>query len=505
MNSRIWLIVLCLFARVAIAAPADHFVIQIVDDQTGRGVPLVELRTTAAINYYTDSAGVCAINEPELMGHKVWFEISSHGYEYPADGLGSRGAALDVVAGQSTKLRIKRINIAERLYRITGEGIYRDSVLAGRAIPIRQPLLNGGVVGQDSVMACVYRGKIHWFWGDTLRQAYPLGHFQTAGATSNLPGDGGLDPKVGIDLDYFVNKEGFSRPMVPLKEPGMVWIAGLLTVKDDSGTERMLAHFSRMKSLGQCLERGMILYNDQTDVFERFKPIPLDAPLGPDGQAARVTSGGKEYFYFTVPYPTIRVLADWQHVTDVTSYEGYTCLTEGSRFDETSPKLARDPSGKVEFSWKKNTPPLTPDQLAKLIESGQIKRDDCPMRLQDADTGKPVNLHAGSVNWNEFRKKWILIGHENGGSTSNLGEVWYSQAPAPEGPWIKAKKIVTHNKMDFYNVTQHAFFDQEGGRYVCFEGTYTNMFSGNPCQTPRYEYNQIMYRLDLADERLKMQ
>ena len=25
------------------------------------------------------------------------------------------------------------------------------------------------------------------------------------------------------------------------------------------------------------------------------------------------------------------------------------------------------------------------------------------------------------------------------------------------------------------------------------------MFSGNPDQTPRYEYNQIMYRLDLSD------
>ena len=80
--------------------------------------------------------------------------------------------------GKSAKLKIKRINIAERLYRITGEGIYRDSVLAGRAVPIRQPLLNGGVVGQDSVMASVYRGKIHWFWGDTSRQRYPLGHFQ---------------------------------------------------------------------------------------------------------------------------------------------------------------------------------------------------------------------------------------------------------------------------------------------------------------------------------------
>jgi hypothetical protein len=28
------------------------------------------------------------------------------------------------------------------------------------------------------------------------------------------------------------------------------------------------------------------------------------------------------------------------------------------------------------------------------------------------------------------------------------------------------------------------------------------MFSGNPDKTPRYDYNQVMYRLDLADPRL---
>ena len=52
--------------------------------------------------------------------------------------------------------------------------------------------------------------------------------------------------------------------------------------------------------------------------------------------------------------------------------------------------------------------------------------------------------------------------------------------------------------------TQHPFFDQDGGRVIYFEGTYTNTFSGNPMPTPRYEYNQIMYRLDLSDPRLKM-
>jgi hypothetical protein len=29
------------------------------------------------------------------------------------------------------------------------------------------------------------------------------------------------------------------------------------------------------------------------------------------------------------------------------------------------------------------------------------------------------------------------------------------------------------------------------------------MFSGNKNPTPRYDYNQIMYRLELGDERLK--
>jgi hypothetical protein len=50
---------------------------------------------------------------------------------------------------------------------------------------------------------------------------------------------------------------------------------------------------------------------------------------------------------------------------------------------------------------------------------------------------------------------------------------------------------------------QHAFFDQDAGRLIYFEGTYTSTFSGNPDPTPRYDYNQIMYRLDVDDPRLR--
>jgi hypothetical protein len=63
-------------------------------------------------------------------------------------------------------LPLRRLNIAERLYRITGEGIYRGSILVGQPVPIKQPLLNGKVVGQDTVIVTPYKGKLYWFWGD---------------------------------------------------------------------------------------------------------------------------------------------------------------------------------------------------------------------------------------------------------------------------------------------------------------------------------------------------
>jgi len=37
---------------------------------------------------------------------------------------------------------------------------------------------------------------------------------------------------------------------------------------------------------------------------------------------------------------------------------------------------------------------------------------------------------------------------------------------------------------------------------VLFEGTYSTMFAASPPPTPRHDYNQILYRLDLDDPRL---
>ena len=116
---------------------------------------------------------------------------------------------------------------------------------------------------------------------------------------------------------------------------------------------------------------------------------------------------------------------------------------------------------------------------------------------------RPILMHRGSVNWNDHRGRWIMIGVESLGSSA-LGEVWYAEAERLTGPWGSPRKIVTHDRYSFYNPKQHPAFDQEGGRVIYFEGTYTSMFSGNDQQTPRYDYNQIMYRLDLAGPRLRL-
>lgn len=483
------------------AAPKDYFGIQVLDEQTGRGVPLMELKTTNDISYFTDSAGWVAFNEPGLMDRTVWFTVAGHGYEYPEDGFGFRGLKLEPRPGGSTTIKVKRRNIAERLYRLTGGGIYRDSILLGKPTPVKQPVLNTDLLGCDSVLTVLHNGKIHWFWGDTNRVAYPLGNFRTTGATSDLPGKGGLKPEVGVNYTYFAGEDGFAKQMVPSTEPGPIWLSGLFELKDDAGKPRIVGHYSRMKDLGTRLARGLVVYDDQTNTFSILKDIDLDAPLSPEGHPTKITENGAEYVYFNFPYPNHRVRAEWNAFTDVAQYEAYTPLVAGTRtLDLAKPQIDRDAGGKLNWSWKKDTAFLQPREIEKLIASGALKPDEVPFRPVDAD-GKLITFTGGSFYWNDYRKKYVMIGLEVNGA-SVLGEIWYAESAKIEGPWRRAVKIATHEKMDLYNPKQHPFFDEEGGKIIYFEGTYTASFAGNPNKTPRYEYNQLMYRLDLSDPAL---
>jgi hypothetical protein len=493
---------------IVTAAPADYFAIRVVDQDTGRGVPLVELKTTNEVKHYTDSNGFVAFLEPGLMGQEVFFHVKSHGYEYPKDGFGYRGARLKPVAGGKAIVKIKRVNVAERLYRVTGQGVYRHSILLGESVPTEQPSLNGQVTGQDTVMTAVYRGKIFWLWGDTNRASYALGNFSTTSATSELPGrPGGLDPAVGVNLHYFLDPSGFTRKMVPdsaVQGPGLKWCDGLIVLPDPSGRERLVGRCAMYKDLGTLLYRGLVVFNDETGTFDSLAKFDPSAPMILEGHPFQAATGGTTYAYngFGPPY-AVRVPADWKAVQDPTAYEGFTCLPAGGRFDGEKTKLDRGPDGTLVFAWKKDTPPLSSRQRDQLTKAGVLKADELWSAFRDVETGKPVRPHGGSVSWSPYRRRWQAVFTQSGG-TSALGEIWYAEADTPAGPWGYARKVLTHEKYTFYNPAHHPFFDQDGGRTIYFEGTYTIQFSGNTEHTPWYEYNQIMHRLDLADPRLTL-
>ena len=411
--------------------------------------------------------------------------------------------SLEVKPGGSATLKINRLNIAERLYRITGQGIYRDSLLAGQPVPIRQPLLNAQVLGQDSVQTALYRGKLYWLWGDTNKPSYPLGHFGTAGATSPTPAQG-LDPAKGIELAYFTDQAGFSRPMCNVPGEGMKWLDGLVTVPDETGAERLVARFARMKSLDQALERGWVIFNDKTETFELLASWPLDEPRWPCSQAFRHRVGEQDYVYFAWPFPYVRVKADVKSIKDPHAYEAFTPLAPGSRYVKGEARLDRSPDRRLTWGWKADTGFITPAQQKELMDAGQLESSEIRFKFIDVAARKPVFAHAGSVAFNPFRKRWIMLFGAEWSKPSILGEVYYAEADALEGPWLQAQKVVTHAKYSFYNVKHHVLFDQEGGRVIFFEGTYTKMFTDVQVPTPRYEYNQIMYRLDLSHPRLKM-
>ena len=482
--------------------PAQPFAIEVVDEQTGRGVPLVELRTVHGIRLVTDSGGIAAFSEPGLMDQTVFFDVRAHGYEFPKDGFGFRGKALPIRSGGSARLAIRRTHVAERLYRVTGAGLYHDTILVNRRAPIRQPLLNARVLGSDSVVDVVYHGKLHWFWGDTNRPSYPLGNFDVPGATSHLPADGGLDPEIGVDLDYFIGDDGFARPMAQMPGAGPTWIFGLVVLRDRAGRERMFATYQKVRNLLDVYERGLVEFDDEALRFRHAATFAPSLPIYPGGNPFLRMVDGVEYIYFATPYPLTRVRAEPESLMRPDRYEAFTSLAEGARLDR--PRIDRHPDGSVRYGWKRDTPAIFAPDQAKLVEAGLLKRGEALLHLQDPETGRAVTAHSGSVFWNVFRGRWVMIAVESGGESSYLGEVWFAEADTPTGPWVYTRKVGTHDRYSFYNPKQHPAFDKDGGRVIFFEGTYTQTFSGNTEATPRYDYNQVMYRLDLSDARLNL-
>jgi hypothetical protein len=280
--------------------------------------------------------------------------------------------------------------------------------------------------------------------------------------------------------------------------PGPTWINGLFVLNDDRDRERMFASYAKIRAPMETYERGLVEFNLATNTFEKAVTYPLDAPNYPTGQAFLHKVGGVPYVYFATAYPLIRVRAEPEVLMHPEQFEAFTCLAPPAA---GPPRVVRGADGAPRWAWTSGAKAITPALQARLIKQGALTSQEAILHLRDAATGKLVTAHNGSVFWNAYRRRWVMIVCEAGG-TSFLGETWYAEADTPLGPWVYARKVVTHTNYSFYNPKQHPMFDQDGGRLIYFEGTYTHTFSGNDQPTPRYDYNQVMYRLDLSDPRL---
>ena len=488
---------------VAMAHAAAPFAIHIVDSQTHRGVPLVQLQTTNGIRLYTDSTGTAAFNEPELMHRTVYFYISSPDYLYAADGFGYRGQAIAIRPGGAITLSIVRTGIAQRMYRITGEGIYRDTLLTGGKAPISQPLLNSGVFGSDSVQNCIYRGQLFWLWGDTLEPQYPLGNFATTCATSRLASAGGLSPAAGVNLHYFVNAAGLPRRMAPLAGPGPVWLSALSVLPDAAGQPQLLATFAQEDARFHARQAGVMAFNAAVGRFMVVKRFAPHWPLlhaggnGPGGHTFfYAPPGGKRQLYFADPLPLVRVPALATDFAMQRAYESFSCLKLGST--AARPIFDRTSNGRLLWRWRKDTAAPTPRRISTWITQGLLRPGDNPFMLRDIATGKPLVPQEASIHWNNYRKAWVMIFNPG---ISGFGDTYLAFADTPLGPWGYAVRVVHFTRQSFYNPSQDWFFDQHGGRDIYFEATLSSWLGSSKVKIPRYDYNQLMYRINLASHR----
>jgi hypothetical protein len=431
--------------------------IEVIERGSGWPVPMVELRTTHQTRWISDNAGVVAFDLPELMGQETWFDVFGHGYTVPKDGFGYTGVRLTPQPGQTLRVVVDRKIIAKRLGRLTGGGLFAESQKTGQALDWTE----SGVLGCDSVQTAAHRGRLYWLWGDTTLARYPLGIFDSSGAWTDRAPFASFEPPIRPRFNYFTQAQGRLRGITPMPGSGPTWATGMISLPDRDGTARLVCAYMKVRPPLEEYEWGLAAWDEATEQFARLKVLWTKSeatpqrPLVPAGHPVRWRDpSAKEWILFGHPFPSLRCPA---------TYEAW-----------------QDPG-----TWE----PLTPPTLFQAANSTE--------RIKPHD-----GVHSGSIAWNKYRRRWISVFMQAGGKPSSFGELWYAEAASPMGPWGQAIKVLSHENYTFYNPRLQPELTPEDASFVLFEGTYTHQFADRPQPTPRYDYNQILYRLDLNDPAL---
>jgi hypothetical protein len=432
------------------ALAAEPCRVNVIDKDNKWPVPLVELRTTGEQRFVSDNAGVIALDSPDLMGRESWFTVIGHGYEVPKDGFGYRGVNLTPVPGKTLTVEVTRTNIAKRVGRLTGGGLFAEAQKCGEA----KDWKDSDIVGCDSVQTAVLGDRRLWLWGDTTLPGYPLGVFDMLGATTPLHPFEKIEPPLRPKFDYLRLNSGQVRGVAQMPGKGPTWVFGVATVPDEYKRQRLVGTYTKIRNHLEVYEAGLCVWQERMMAFDKLKVVwekqgKEKPPPIPDGHAAAWTDAdGKAWLLFGNPLPHLKCPA---------TFEGWS-----------------DPK-----QWVTLKPP------AELAGAG----------------GEKVVPHTGSVAFHPWRKKWVTVFAQKFG-TSNFGELWYAEAASPLGPWGPAVKVLTHENYTFYNPKVHIDFAAKDSPALIFEGTYTAEFANHVAPTPRHNYNQVLYRLDLDDPRL---
>jgi hypothetical protein len=429
--------------------------IEVVDKACGWPVPLVELQTLHGVRFVTDNAGVIAFDLPELMGKETWFDVKGQGYEVKKDGFGYAGFRFTPEPGQVHRVEVERTIIARRLGRITGGGLFGESQKLGAEPAWRE----SGLLGQDSVQNAVYRGNFSGCGATRLcrniRWVYLTAPARRLRRNRWPP----LNRRCGCRWIISGTKRRAQGPGQNARFRSDLDL-GLREPARCPGARAFGGHLRERCGFVHDYRRGLAVWDDATESFKCSgccgrKPPPLRILLWRrmDTPSNGPMTPGNHGCCFAIRFPMMRCPATFEAWQDTNS-------------------------------WERLTPPK-----------------HC-WRREHARKRAPAS---GSMAWNSWRKRWVSVFVQADGKPSPLGEVWYAEARAPTGPWGPAVKILSHDNYTFYNPSLHPEFTPENSPVLIFEGTYSAEFARNPPKTPRYNYNQILYRLDLDDPRLLLE
>ena len=245
-------------------------------------------------------------------------------------------------------------------------------------------------------------------------------------------------PRSASILSYFVDDQGFARPTAPMPGDGPTWISGLTVLKDAAARERMFAFYAKIRKMLEVYERGLAEFNPETKRFEKVVQFPdADNLCRRVSRRSSVSSSrtmGSNYVYYAIRIPLLPHAGRPGTPQGAHGVRGLHLPGTGHAASRSSRSTAVA-EGRLHYGWKTNTQLVRQDQQTKLIASRRIKprRSRCSI-CATSTRARRCMAHGGSVYWNAYRKRWVMITVESFGSTSTSAR---SGMPRPTRRWAR--------------------------------------------------------------------